>query len=245
MSEMVDEKDEKKAPQPSPAPVAASKGEWIPKLLKAVIVAAGACWAVTAMHLVSQFEALGPAVVPIDARDLSRAREKLSYAGFGVGLAIGVAAVALTLRKLGGRFPYQKLGQGTAVRVTALAAIGALSAFGCYAFYRMPPSTSSWWPNIWQIPVLGHEIPIKPVLFPALALFFSLMVSVYLLLNQEKWAEFLVETEGELKKVSWPARKEYVGSASVVVVVVAIVSVFLFFTDKALSVLMQKIGIGF
>ena len=71
------------------------------------------------------------------------------------------------------------------------------------------------------------------------------MSGVFLLLNQEKWAEFLIETEGEVKKVSWPARKEFVGSAMIVVLVVAVVSMFLHYVDAGLSWLMQRWGVGF
>jgi preprotein translocase subunit SecE len=63
--------------------------------------------------------------------------------------------------------------------------------------------------------------------------------------NRESWANFLVETEGEVKKVSWPARKEYLGSALVVVVVIAVVSLFLWASDAGLSRVMQKLKIGF
>ena len=49
----------------------------------------------------------------------------------------------------------------------------------------------------------------------------------------------------KIKKVSWPPRKEYVGSSFVVVVVVVVISLFLHFVDKGLSALMAGLGIGF
>src|SRR5260221_357239 len=79
----------------------------------------------------------------------------------------------------------------------------------------------------------------------AVTVFLSVMFIVFQVLNKDKAAEFLIETEGEIKKVSWPARKEYVGSAMIVVLVVAIVSGFLHFVDKYLSLLMQSMGVGF
>jgi preprotein translocase SecE subunit len=93
--------------------------------------------------------------------------------------------------------------------------------------------------------LMGKEASLRPILFPALASFFTVMSVVFLILNKERSADFLVETEGEIKKVSWPARKEYVGSAMIVVLVVTIVSGFLHFVDLYLSKLMQHLGVGF
>jgi preprotein translocase SecE subunit len=111
----------------------------------------------------------------------------------------------------------------------------------------MAPSISSvWWQPIagpWSM--MGKSVSLKPILFPAVAVFLTFMSVVYLVLNREKSADFLIETEGEIKKVSWPARKEYIGSAAIVVLVVAVVSMFLHYVDLGLSKLMQAWGVGF
>ena len=93
--------------------------------------------------------------------------------------------------------------------------------------------------------MFGKSFLLKPILFPSVAIFTVVMLVSYLMLNRAKWADFQIETEGELKKVSWPPRKEYVGASVVVVVVVTIVSVFLYTTDLGLSWIMRKSGIGF
>jgi len=50
--------------------------------------------------------------------------------------------------------------------------------------------------------------------------------------NRPKTADFLIETENELKnKVTWPSRKEEVSASVVVVVTVLILSVFIFGGD--------------
>ena len=50
--------------------------------------------------------------------------------------------------------------------------------------------------------------------------------------NRPKTADFLIETENELKnKVTWPSRKEEVSASVVVVVTVLILSVFIFGVD--------------
>ena len=86
---------------------------------------------------------------------------------------------------------------------------------------------------------------VKPILFPAAGIFLGLGYGAFLFLNRERSADFLVETEGELRKVSWPARKEYVGSSVVVLIVVLVVSLFLTAVDHGLSWLMQVTKIGF
>ncbi len=54
-------------------------------------------------------------------------------------------------------------------------------------------------------------------------------------------AEFLAEVQGELKKVSYPTRDETIGSASVVIVLCVIMSLYLSFVDSVLVWLVQQI----
>lgn len=61
---------------------------------------------------------------------------------------------------------------------------------------------------------------------------------------KQLWAqinEFLIDVRSELKKISYPTRAETVGSTTVVIVLVVIVSVFLALTDLLLVRLMGKI----
>jgi preprotein translocase subunit SecE len=50
-----------------------------------------------------------------------------------------------------------------------------------------------------------------------------------------KAAAFINEVKGELKKVSWPTREELIGSTVVVLVTVAILSVFVGICDLVFS----------
>lgn len=161
----------------------------------------------------------------------------------GVALAVGIAA--LVVKKFGRAFAYVKPGQARGVRLTAAVSIGAMGLFAAYTLYLWPSASSPWWADLWRTEFIGKVVSVKPVLFPAAALFTAVVLVTYLLLNKEKWAEFLIETEGEMKKVSWPHRKDYVGSAMVVVFVVVVISSFLFFVDRGLSWLSARIGIGF
>ena len=56
-----------------------------------------------------------------------------------------------------------------------------------------------------------------------------------------KVAEFLQQVKAELQKVTWPTRKETYGSTVVVIVLVLLVSVFLWIVDTGLSALIQTL----
>ncbi len=57
----------------------------------------------------------------------------------------------------------------------------------------------------------------------------------------EKIAEFLADVQAELKKVSYPTRDETLGSASVVVVLCIIMSLYLSLIDSVLVWLVKQI----
>ncbi len=53
--------------------------------------------------------------------------------------------------------------------------------------------------------------------------------------------QFLREVKIELKKVTWPSRKQTIGSTAVVIVLVLIISLFLGFVDIGLSNLIRVV----
>ena len=52
---------------------------------------------------------------------------------------------------------------------------------------------------------------------------------------------FLREVNAERKKVTWPSRKETLGSTGVVIVVVFIIAIFLGFVDIGLSKVVSRL----
>ena len=56
-----------------------------------------------------------------------------------------------------------------------------------------------------------------------------------------KTSEFLANVKSELKKVTWPSRKETYGSTIVVIVLVLAVAVFLWVVDSALSAVIRML----
>jgi preprotein translocase subunit SecE len=57
----------------------------------------------------------------------------------------------------------------------------------------------------------------------------------------DKVKQFLREVKTELKKVSWPQKKETVASTSIVLVIVIIIAIFLGLVDLGLSKIIKVI----
>jgi len=57
----------------------------------------------------------------------------------------------------------------------------------------------------------------------------------------DKSLQFLREVKIELKKVTWPSKKQTMGSTAVVLVIVAIISLFLGVVDAGLSGLIRAV----
>ena len=56
-----------------------------------------------------------------------------------------------------------------------------------------------------------------------------------------KAIQFLLEVRGEVKKVTWPSKKEAMGGTAVVLVVVLIMAVFLGLIDVLLSKIVEAL----
>jgi preprotein translocase subunit SecE len=66
----------------------------------------------------------------------------------------------------------------------------------------------------------------------------------YYVTNQVKIADFLIETEIEMRKVTWPASREVLVATGVVIVIVLLLGVFLFVADRLIiQPFFQLIGI--
>jgi len=63
------------------------------------------------------------------------------------------------------------------------------------------------------------------------------------LMNKPSVADFLISSEGEIKKVSWSTRKEIVSSTTVVIVVMLTISIFLYLVDMGFVWTFDKIGL--
>ena len=71
-------------------------------------------------------------------------------------------------------------------------------------------------------------------------------VCFYVLLrvvNSKKPADFMIATEGEMKKVSWSSKKEIIGSTKVVIVVLLIMGAILAMVDLAFRAFFRFVGV--
>jgi preprotein translocase subunit SecE len=124
-----------------------------------------------------------------------------------------------------------KRNQGKRIRTITFISVVGIAAIGAYKLsndvlnsYRY---TSS--------PFVQFGIPVLLMAGVALLMFW--------IVNRPKSADFLIATEGEMKKVSWSSRKEVIGSTKVVIVTTLIMAVVLFGVDSAFSWLFQALGI--
>ena len=114
---------------------------------------------------------------------------------------------------------------------------GILLVLGCYTLYQKLDAigtTDSWvspTAKIW----LQAGIPATLLLVCSWIIF--------KILNVPKYADFMIATEGEMKKVSWSTKKEIITSTKVVIITVIILSITLAVIDQAFALLFHKIGV--
>jgi preprotein translocase SecE subunit len=241
MAETVKNTETQERPSaPAPAAPEPGKGSLFPVAARLWVLLGALAWGTALAYLLSSWPAFGSEVA-----ELSRAGAPLRGMALAAGGALSALLAWLGLLKFGGKLAWAKPGLGKWARGSALAGALAMAGFGAFSFYLVPPTTSLWWVTLWSGKLLGFALSLKPVLFPAAGILLAVGYGAYLFLNRERSADFLIETEGELRKVSWPARKEYLGSSVVVLIVVVVVSLFLTAVDHGLSWLMQVTKIGF
>ena len=69
------------------------------------------------------------------------------------------------------------------------------------------------------------------------ALVVVLGLIMFRVVNRAKTADFLIATEGEMKKVSWSSKKDVIGSTKVVIVTTFILAAILFGVDLLFKLL--------
>lgn len=66
---------------------------------------------------------------------------------------------------------------------------------------------------------------------------------MFFLVNKPNMADFMIATEGEMKKVSWSSRREILGSTKVVIFATFAMAIVLFVVDFAFQLFFSKIDI--
>lgn len=122
--------------------------------------------------------------------------------------------------------------QGRMARLAVFWSLAVLIFYGCYSLRAELAGT---WAALRApigdivIPVLGIEL--SPAFLIVTAIFGTGLFLLYRWLEKPKNADLLIDTEGELKKVTWPTGPEVVNSSMIVIVSVLIIMGFLALAD--------------
>ncbi len=130
--------------------------------------------------------------------------------------------------------------QGIVIRRITFLCLLVLFTFGAYRLYStcFPPAESIQYGWLSQpltqitIPLVEYDIIISYRLFISLGIWlFSVLLSFWASFRHARLSEFLIETESEMRKVSWPIFREVVTSSVVVIITIIILGVFMFLSD--------------
>jgi len=109
-------------------------------------------------------------------------------------------------------FDIYKSGQGKNTRLFSAFGLAIVAGLGCLQLYqRLEALEISMW--------VETLIPF--------CLFLGLAFLIFTLVNKPKVADFMIASEGEMKKVSWSSRQEIIASTIIVIIVVVFMSVLL------------------
>ena len=130
-----------------------------------------------------------------------------------------------------GFFDIYKRGQGKYTRLATWAGGMVLGGAGAYALSQKIAGYNTGTAGVY----LQYGIPA--------ALLIALAILLFWIINRPKSADFMIATEGEMKKVSWSSRKEIIGSTKVVIVTTFILAGLLFGVDMLFLLVFNWLGI--
>ena len=138
-----------------------------------------------------------------------------------------------------------KAGQGSLARLTTWVAVLIALALGCaelYTWIQDPIEDTSLIPGV----ALFEDLPFFGTKFSWKFLLCTLIfgAGIWLsrrLLTKKSTVDALIETEQELRKVSWPTREESINATGVVILVSVLLTVALFSFDMLFNRLFSLI----
>lgn len=149
-------------------------------------------------------------------------------------------------------FAIHKKGQGSYSRVIVGIALGLLALFASISLYNVLIGLPSIAENA-RIPLVDIEITWGLICSVALFVFLGYLICILVAGfktglkpidgSGKKSVDFLIETQSELQKVTWPTRYELVGSTIVVIISVVVIGFFILGVDWVVSFFMEYIGV--
>lgn len=132
-----------------------------------------------------------------------------------------------------GRFTSYKPEQGRGTRIGTMIGWGSLVAWGGYFLWEQL--------RIYE-GVEGWRLLITPGI-PILAFVILGGVLWWLVFAHRKTGDFMIATEGEMKKVNWSTRREVIGSTKVVILFTVLIASYLFAVDIVFQNIFRWIGV--
>lgn len=93
-----------------------------------------------------------------------------------------------------------------------------------------------------QIGRITEDVWVR-TLTPVVAMVALGYLAFWLVAQHRPFVDFMIATEGEMKKVNWPSRREVFGATRVVIVVVLGLSLILFLVDLLFIIFFRLIGV--
>ena len=143
------------------------------------------------------------------------------------------AAASAGTENAGANSAFYKPGQGYYTRLWTAIGVGALVLW-FVAFI---------WNKLSILSTSGQNTLIIQVSVAVVILAIAGFIGFKVLGTNKTVCEFLINTEGEMKKVNWSTRKEVIGSTKVVIFVLIAMSLLLFVVDIVFLVLFTKLGV--
>ncbi len=125
-------------------------------------------------------------------------------------------------------FKIYKRGQGKYTRTLTLAGGGVLGVVVAHYVWSQLNATE-------LTRYLVYGIP--------LAIFVGVALLMLWIVNRPRSADFMIATEGEMKKVSWSSKREIVGGTKVVIAATLILAALLWAVDLAFGFFFQWIHV--
>ena len=136
-------------------------------------------------------------------------------------------------QRSGGWLEQYKPDQGKTTRTGTFVGLGLLVAWGAkflndrLALYQGDEA--------WRL-LITPGIPI------AMAVVFGVIIWRLAFVSR-KSSDFMIATEGEMKKVSWSTKREVVGSTKVVIMFTVLMALFLFIVDFGFQIFFKSVGV--